>query len=351
VKTVDEIFEEMLGVFTKETGMSLHKGSEMAVRLYAFAAQIYGLYLQNEWTLRQCFPQTAQNEYLDHHAALRGLSRNGAVHARGSLRFSVAEAQGETLTIPAGTVSMTAGLVRFETTKEGTLPAGSLFVDVPAQAVEPGAGGNVPEGLVRVMAVAPVGIGGCTNPLPFVGGMEAEGDEALRARILETYERMPNGANAAYYEREALSFEPVVAVNVLGRSRGLGTVDVVIAGAAGHPGTEVLTQVKEHLDRQREIAVDLMVLPPKVRALSLSIKLAVEAGEAFLLVKEAVRARLLSYFDGRLLGKDILRAALGQIIFGVPGVRNYEIISPSSDLAIAPGELAVLTGITVEVLP
>ena len=56
------------------------------------------------------------------------------------------------------------------------------------------------------MAVAPVGVSQVTNPEAFTGGADVEDDEALRARVLETFRRMPNGANAAFYEQEALSF-------------------------------------------------------------------------------------------------------------------------------------------------
>ena len=38
---------------------------------------------------------------------------------------------------------MTAGEVRFQTTADAVLPAGDLFVDVPAEAVESGETGNV----------------------------------------------------------------------------------------------------------------------------------------------------------------------------------------------------------------
>lgn len=350
MKTVDEIYREMLAVFTRETGMTLHESSEMAVRFYALAAQIYGLYQQNQWTLAQCFPQTAMGDYLEYHAKLRGLTRNSGVCAQGTLRFSVSEAQSHPLSIPVGTVCMTAGLVRFETTQEEVLAAGSLFVDVPATAVEVGTCGNVPEGMVRVMSVAPLGITSCTNPTAFTGGAEQEEDERLRARILDTYQRMPNGANAAYYEREALSFSQVAAVNVIGRSRGIGTVDVVIASPSGEPSTELLETVKEHLNQQREIAVDLQVLAPTKYPVDLQIQIAVQNGENFASVKEEVEHCLTSYFDGKILGQALLRAKLGELVYALDGVKNYQILSPTQDVAIRAGQLPVLQSLSVEEL-
>ena len=83
MKTVDEIFGEMLVCFGERTGMEVDQGCDLAVRLYAAAAQIYAMYLQADWVARQAFPQTAEGDYLDLHAQLRGLERKQASHAAG----------------------------------------------------------------------------------------------------------------------------------------------------------------------------------------------------------------------------------------------------------------------------
>ena len=72
MKTVDEIFGEMLVCFGERTGMEVDQGCDLAVRLYAAAGQIYAMYLQADWVARQAFPQTAEGDYLDLHAQLRG---------------------------------------------------------------------------------------------------------------------------------------------------------------------------------------------------------------------------------------------------------------------------------------
>ena len=259
MRTVEEIYNEMLGVFRRETGAEASAVSELSVKLYAVAAQVHGLYAQAEWLSRQCFPQTAQGEYLDRHAALRGVERRGAVRARGSLRFLVDTPVGHDLTISAGTVCATAGLTRFETLEDGVLKAGEAAVDIPAQAAEPGEGGNVPAGSVLVMTVPPVGVRSCVNPAPFLGGVDVEEDEALRQRVLETYRRMPNGANAAFYEQGALSFGQVAACAVLPRQRGIGTVDVVVSTRAGVPEEALLAKLQGYFEERREIAVDVKV--------------------------------------------------------------------------------------------
>lgn len=303
MKTAEELYQEMTEVFARQTGMEAVAG-EAAVRMYALAAQVYGLYAELDWTRKQCFPQTATGEALDKHGFLRGLTRQAATKAEGKLRFSVQVAAGEDLPIPKGTVGLTAGQVAFETVEEAVLSAGSLSVDVLAQAVEAGPSGNTAAGLIRTMSVAPVGIAACTNPAAFTGGREEEEDEAFRARILATYRQLPNGTNAAAYAQQTLAVEGVCAVNVLPKKRGLGTVDVVITSAGGVPGTVI----------------------------------------------DRVKAALRAWFDGNLLGQDVLLAQIGQKIFAVDGVANYQIQGPVNDVTVGRGQLPVLGKLSVEEL-
>ena len=108
MKELEEIYQEMLDCFAQRTGLEAAESCDLAVRFYAVAAQVYALYAQADWVLRQCFPQTAAGSCLDSHAQLRGLSRKQATAAEGSIRFSVARAADTDRPIPAGTVCMLA---------------------------------------------------------------------------------------------------------------------------------------------------------------------------------------------------------------------------------------------------
>ena len=349
MKTMEELYSEMKEAFAQKTGMALSNSGDLAVRLWAVAAQVYALYLQSDWVVRQCFPQTADGEMLDRHAALRGLERRQAVPAVGTLRFYVDEPAAAACTIAAGTVCMTGGLVRFETTREAVLAVGETQVDVPAQAVEPGSGGNAAAGTVVRMSVAPVGIAGCTNPEAFTGGLDEEDDETLRNRILETFRRMPNGANGAFYEQEAMAFGRVVAAQAIPRSRGIGTVDVVAATAEGIPEEELLEEIRTSLEKKREIAVDVQVVAPESVPVEVSVQVAAADGADVAALKTAVEETLRSKFDGRLLGQPVLRAELGNLIYQVAGVANYRLLKPEADVAITVGQLPRLGSLTVEV--
>ena len=348
MKTVDEIYGELLASFGKRTGLEPREGCDLSARMYALAAQVCALYVQADWVLRQAFPQTAEGDYLDAHAQLRGLARKRATAAQGMVRFTAGEKADAPREIPKGTVCMTAGLVRFETERAGVLEAGALTADVPVRALEAGEAGNVSAGAISSMAVAPMGIASCTNPQPCGGGSDGEEDEVLRERVLGTFKRLPNGANAAFYEQGALSFDQVAAAAVVARPRGVGSVDIVPSTMSGLPDKELLGQLQAYFEERREIAVDLKVRAPRTAVVNITVQVEAREGwdraEVLSRVEKAVR----EWFTGRLLGQDILRAKLGSLIYDCDGVENYAISAPAADLRVDSDVLPVLGTLRVE---
>lgn len=338
----------MAAAFTASTGQGVGRAGDLAARLYAVAAQVRGLYGQGDWVTRQCFPQTADGDFLDRHAQLRSLERRGAVCAEGIVRFFVDTAGSADLPIPAGMVCMTAGQARFETLEDTVLEAGHLYADAPARAMEPGAAGNVPAGSILSMAVAPVGVSRCINPAAFQGGMDREDDESLRKRVLETFRRLPNGANAAFYEQGAMSFPEVAAARVLPRNRGIGTVDVVVSTAQGMPDTALLERLAAYFEVRREIAVDVGVLAPTGRTVDVTVRVKPKEGAAFADVKAAVETSLRGWFGGKALGCHVLRAKLGELVFTSPGVENYVLTTPAADINVGSEVLPCLGRLLVE---
>ena len=347
MKEITEIYREMLDVFAEKTGFAMEDTADLAVRLYAAAAQLQTLYVYADWALGQSFPQTAAGEYLDRHAALRGLARKAGTKARGTLRFKVELARTDDLPIEAGTVCTTAGLVRFVTTQDAVIPAGSLYADVPAMAESAGAAGNVPAQSVTVLTKAPVGVAGVTNLAAFAGGSDAEDDEGLRARVLDSFRRLPNGANAAFYEARALADPGVGAVSVIPRERGIGTVGVVIAAPDGVPSEELVARVQADLQTVREIAVDVSVRAPQTETVNVAVQIQLKAGVTFDAAKAAVQTALAAQFTGAMLGRSVYRAALGNLIYETGAVENYTLVQPAADVAGAAGKLPVLGTVTV----
>ena len=350
MKEWTEIYEQMRGTFAQRAGFVPSEGCDSAVRLYALAAELQSLLMQADWVLDQSFPQTAQGMYLDYHAETRGITRGAAEKAAGTLRFAAADKVTAACPIEKGTVCMTAEGVRFETTEDAAIAVGSQWADVPAQAVEAGAGGNVIAGTVTLLSAMPVGVVQCTNPTAFSGGCDAESDEALRGRVLASYQRLPNGANAAYYEQEAMRYPGVAAAKAVGRARGIGTVNVVIATHAGVPDAALLAAVETDLQKKREIAVDVKVLAPAVETVAVTAALKAAPGYTFAEVKAGAQSALEALFTGELLGKSVTTARLLTLLCGVEGVENVHLTAPAADVAVDATELPMLGTVTISEL-
>ena len=350
MKEWTEIYEQMRGTFAQRAGFVPSEGCDSAVRLYALAAELQSLLMQADWVLDQSFPQTAQGMYLDYHAETRGITRAAAEKAVGTLRFAAADKVTAGCPIEKGTVCMTAEGVRFETTEDAAIAVGSQWVDVPAQAVEAGAGGNVIAGTVTLLSAMPVGVVQCTNPAAFSGGCDAESDEALRGRVLASYQRLPNGANAAYYEQEAMRYPGVAAAKAVGRARGIGTVNVVIATHAGVPDAALLAAVETDLQKKREIAVDVKVLAPAVETVAVTAALKAAPGYTFAEAKAGAQSALEALFTGELLGKSVTTARLLTLLCGVEGVENVHLTAPAADVAVGSTELPMLGTVTISEL-
>lgn len=347
MKEAGQIYEQMLSVFEEKTGFRMQDTADLAVRLYAAAAQIESLYAYADWALVQSFPQTATGQYLDYHAALRGVTRQAGKKARGTLRFQIDAALMEDLPIPEGTVCTTAGLVRFVTTQEGAILAGDLYADVPAEAEEAGAAGNAAAGTIVWMTKAPTGVAGVTNPAAFSAGGAEENDDALRARVLDSFTRLPNGANAAFYELRALQHPGAAAVKVIARYQGVGTVGVVVATQSGEANAALLEEIRQDLQAVREIAVDVTVMAPEITTVNVAVTIWPKAGVTYAAAKQAVQEALQAHFTGKLLGKSVYLATLGGVIYGTGKVDNYAISQPTADLAAHDTVLPRLGTLTI----
>jgi uncharacterized phage protein gp47/JayE len=253
--------------------------------------------------------------------------------------------------IPQGTVVSTSGTgcVRFITDNDAVLTAGTEFVTVNCTAEVGGASGNVASGKIDMMVTNVIGIDYVTNLYEFKGGVNAENDEALRTRVLRSYTSVSNGTNAAYYKRLALSVEGVKSANVVGRSRGSGTVDVHISGDRATVSPSLISSVKAYLEEQRELNVDVEVYPAQPVNVNLGITVYLKDGYDISDVGANVRAALYDYFDTLEVGESVYENLLGKVILSVEGVYNYEWISNhTSRYILDPDDFAVLQSVIVE---
>ena len=97
----------------------------------------------------------------------------------------------------------------------------------------------------------------------------------------------------------------MAAARAVGRARGIGTVDVYVAGENGLPSQELLEELNGVFREKREIAVDVEVKAPRVRTVDVCVAAAPREGADREAVLEAVSKAAADYFGGRLLGRPV----------------------------------------------
>ena len=144
-----------------------------------------------------------------------------------------------------------------------------------------------------------------------------------------------------------MRYPGVAAAKAVGRARGIGTVNVVIATHAGVPDAALLAAVETDLQKKREIAVDVEVKAPTEKTVNMSDELTAEQGWTMQEITDAATAALQAYFTGERLGEAVYTAKLANILYGVEGVKNCHLLTPSADVSMSATELPVLGTVTI----
>lgn len=209
--TYDDILKSMETEFFNECGEYVKNYPEIELRFRAVASEIYAAYTTADYALRQAFVQTASGEYLDKHAKMRGITRKSASYAKGTLTFLVPQELESDVDIPKGTVCSVKGepLIQFATDENVVISAGGLSVQAAATALAQGEIFNAAAGSVTVMVNPPEYVISVTNENDFSGGSDAETDEALRSRIIDSYDSVSSGVNAKSLAEIVLTIETI----------------------------------------------------------------------------------------------------------------------------------------------
>lgn len=320
--------------------------SDFGVRAAASAASIEGLYAHQAWIARQVFPDTADTEYLEQHAALHGLTRKRATIALGSATLYGTPGA----VVPLGTEAKTvAGLVLL-TTAEATIGAGGT-VAVPVQGGAAGSAYNLDAGAALTLTSAPSGVQGAASLTDAtIGGTDAETDAGLLARVLDVLRNPPAGGNKADWRRWAMNVDGVTEAYVFPLRRGLGTVDVCVTSAGGPPSAAILDAVRAYLDSVRPTgANDFLVLAPSLVDVNVAVQVRLST-ITLAQAQTAIETSLAVYFATLEPGDMAYLSRIETAISGVSGVVDRVVGTPAANVAMGSIEWARLGNVTVGLL-
>ena len=301
--------------------------SDYAIRASATSAAIEGILQHLHWIVKQIFPDTADVDIMELHAALHQVIRKSAVRATGEIVFSGASGTA----IPAGTQAEDQNNNVF-TTISGSVVSASGTVTISAQAVTPGVAGNVGSQVDLTVVNAPTGITSQAVGNNFTGGVEVESDASLLSRLLFKLRNPPSSGNAADYKRWALEVPGVFSAKVYPLRAGLGTVDVVITGDNVAPNAALITAAEAYINEQRPVGLNVVnVVGPATINQDWEIALALEGitlAEATLLVSEVLD----SYYATLAPGETVVKSVVEGLISGISGVTDRVITLPEANV-------------------
>lgn len=309
--------------------------------LRAHAGAAFGLYGYIDDAKTDLLPDTARGAWLARHGSLWGVPRKPAAAAAGAVVVTGSNGA----VVPAASALARADGAVFRTTAAGTIEGGSVNISVAADA--PGAEFNAADGL-KLRFVSP--IAGVASEAIVVapgikGGVDAEDDEAWRARILARIQKPPMGGADYDYVTWALQVPGVTRAWVYPAELGLGTVTVRFATdgeASPIPAVPKVAEVAAHIAGVRPVTAEVFVVAPV--ALPVAFTIAVTPATAD--VKEKVEAELRDLFArDSIPGGTILLSRMREAISVAAGESDNTLIAPNANVVAATGQLPVLGAI------
>lgn len=314
----------------QEPDTDIGSDSDHYVRAAATAAAIEGIHQHQMWIQRQIFPDTADPDWLERHAAVRNIRRRRPVVAASSIRIT---GEGGTA-LAAGSMGLHRQSGETLTTAEDATIDASGTAEVPVVATTPGVALNGLSGELTLND-PPLGIDAkAVLVTPLAGGVDEESDAELLDRLLELIRRPPAGGNRYDYRRWALEVDGVSNAYVYPLRRGLGTVDVVITSAGGLPSEQTLAAAQAHIDEMRPVtAKHSLVMPPELLAVDVSVLLDIDTDVTTLTTATAqVKGALAEYFATLAPGDVVYRWRIETVISGIAGIVDRHVAAPAANV-------------------
>nr|DAJ36610.1 MAG TPA: Baseplate J like protein [Caudoviricetes sp.] len=326
--TLEEIRASILRDYqTYYPNADTSEDSDAYARASSLAACAEGIYAHQKWLIKQFFPDTADTEFLEKHAGLRGLRRRNATYAAG---------KGATISgnpdavIAVGLQIKTEDGRFYETTESAVISASGSAV-VAVRSLATGAVQNIKTATKGSFMAAPVGVSTDVVLNDVVGATNAESDSSLLERLLNKIRRPAAGGNKYDYKDWALEVDGVEQAYVYPLRRGLGTVDIAITADNGVPSDDTVRRAQEYIDQERPVtAKESKVVKPDVTKVNFNIQVKI-SGVALNDIKTAINNALRDYFNGLIPGDDLIVSQCEAVINNLIGVVDRRFTAPTAN--------------------
>lgn len=347
--------------------LDLTVGSVLRAVLEANAG--LGLWLQ--WLILQVLQTTraatSTGADLDSWVADFGLTRLASVAAAGSVTFARFAPVASAL-VPAGTIVRTGDGTQsfaviadpanaaYSAAQTGYLiPAGTATLAVPIAASVAGSAGNVQAGTIGLIAAAIPGVDTVNNAAPTAGGMDGEGDAALRARFAAFLNSRAQATTLAVgyaisTVQQGLQFAIQENVSQAGFAQP-GSFVVTVDDGTGSPPAALLAAVGTAIEAVRPLGVLWTVVAPTVLRPAIGMTIATAPGAVHATVVASVAAAVTGFVDTLAVGAALPWSRLAQVAYdaspSVTNVTGVTLNGGTADVVPGPGGVVKAGGVTV----
>lgn len=328
VPTLEEIRASILRDYqTYYPNADISEDSDVYARASSLAACAEGIYAHQKWLIKQFFPDTADTEFLEKHAGLRGLRRRNATYAAGK---GATVSGNPDAVIAVGLQIKTEDGRFYETTESAVIPAGGSAV-VAVRSLATGAAQNIKTATKGSFMAAPVGVSSDVVLNDVVGGTNKESDSSLLERLLNKIRRPAAGGNRYDYKDWALDVDGVEQAYVYPLRRGLGTVDIAITADNDVPNDDTVRRAQAYIDDERPVtAKESKVVKPDVTKVNFNIQVKI-SGVSLNDIKTPIRNALTDYFNGLIPGDDLIVSQCEAVVSDLIGVVDRRFVAPNAN--------------------
>ncbi len=268
-----QVVNDIITRYQDVSGKTLYPAQPERLMIDVMAYREALMRIQFQEAAKQNLIQYASGVILEHHAALFGISRLGALKATTVLRFTADnDSRPAAITIPFGTqIRSTDQKQTFVTLSSVTLELTDTFLDVDAEALQAGSSANdYPAGTIAEPLTTIAFLQSVANTTLTQGGADVETDEQLRFRITQAPETFSVAGSRKSYQFYALSAHPSI-IDVAVQSSLPGRVDVYPLTTTGAPTPEIIQDVVDILsdERVRPLTDTVVVTAPEAKTFSI----------------------------------------------------------------------------------
>lgn len=343
---------------TSQRALDLSVGSTLRALLEANAS--VGLWMQ--WLIIQVLQMTraatSTGADLDSWMADFSLTRLAARCATGMVTFSRFSPNLPALILPGALVRTTDAAQTFTVSTDSanplwdpsqggySLPAGMAAADLPVIASLSGTSGNVQAGTVSLIASALPGIDAVTNAAPFIDGMDAESDPALRSRFqayLASRSRATQAAvgYAIVSVQQGLSYTICENIDGSGMPRP-GNFIVTVDDGSGAPSQGLLSAIYSAIDQVRPLGSVFVLRGPVIIHATPSLTISVAPGaDRSSIIGQVVNA-IMNYVNALPVGAALPITRVAQLAYdassAVTLVGQVLLNGTTTDLSATPSQ-------------